>query len=102
MKTFINLKCKQSVAANEVIQMEANINYTTLKLISGKKIVVTSTLKYFETLLSKDQFFRVNKSTMLNRAFIKHIEKDQITLQNEEIFVISRRRVRSILALMAS
>ena len=56
------------VDAAEIIRLEAESNYTQLYLKSKKKMTVSKTLKYFEDLLSKNEFCRVHNVHIINLA----------------------------------
>ena len=49
-----------------VIHCEANINYCTVYMKDGEKIVVSRTLKEFEELLSENNFCRIHQSHLVN------------------------------------
>jgi DNA-binding LytR/AlgR family response regulator len=53
---------KQSIQTNEVLFLEAKVNYTIIYLADGKSILAAATLKIFENQLPKTTFFRPNKS----------------------------------------
>ena len=96
--SLIRLNRKQEVLTSDVMLLEADINYTTFNLTSGKKIVVSSTLKTFENLFPKKHFLRLNKSVMLNKEYVKFIDANRITLKNEQVITVSRRRLPYVLA----
>lgn len=83
---------------SEIMLLEAAINYTVLRLTTGKKVVAASTLKRFEAEFPQSHFLRINKSMMLNKAFIKRIDKNQVVLKNERVVTVSRRRLSFVLA----
>lgn len=63
------------VKKSEIITVEAMSNYSVFHLISGKKIIVSKTLKEYETLLSDHYFLRVNRSTVVNLEFVVKYRK---------------------------
>ena len=86
--------------SEEIVYLEAQINYTILHLIDGRKIVSSTTLKYHEADSCLDGFLRVHRSYLINPDFIKTIVKGRTKtiaqlLDGKEIEV-SRRRVRVI------
>lgn len=81
------LSRKSTLVLSEIMLLEADINYTTFNLSTGKKIVSSYTLKRFEKDFPKSDFLRINKSMMLNKAFIKSIDKNQVVLKNERVSV---------------
>ncbi len=58
------------VEIDQIIRLEAMGNYTTFYSADGNKILVTKTLKEFETSLPAS-FIRVHQSHLVNRAQIK-------------------------------
>lgn len=60
------------IAANEILYLHAESNYTWLLQIDNKKWLITRTLKEMQELLSFDQFFRAHKSYIVN---LNHVDK---------------------------
>lgn len=50
-----------------------------------KKIIMRKSLSYWENILDKDLFFRVNKSTIVNLGAIECFEKNSVTCCGERI-----------------
>lgn len=63
------------VEKTHIIRIEAMSNYSTFYLIDGRKIVVSKTLKEFESALSGDAFLRVNRSSLVNIHYISRYRK---------------------------
>lgn len=79
-KRKLVLKTQESVHVvdlNEIIRCEADKNYTFFYLSSGKKILVSRTLKDFELLLSNHGFFRVQQSHLINIEYIDRYDKSE-------------------------
>ena len=79
-KRKLVLKTQESVHVvdlNEIIRCEADKNYTFFYLNSGKKILVSRTLKDFELLLSNHGFFRVQQSHLINLEYIDRYDKSE-------------------------
>jgi two-component system, LytTR family, response regulator len=55
---------------SEIIRVEALSNYSTFYLINRQKIMVSKTLKEFEPILTMQNFFRVNRSCIVNTDYI--------------------------------
>ncbi len=55
---------------NEIIRVEALSNYSNFFLVNKQKIIVSKTLKEFETILTMQNFFRVNRSCLVNTDYI--------------------------------
>ncbi|MEO6407080.1 MAG: LytTR family DNA-binding domain-containing protein [Ferruginibacter sp.] len=80
---------------NDIVQLEANRNYTYIFLINNAKILASKTLKDFEDLLPTDIFFRTHHSHLINLNYIKrYIKGDggQIELQNGNFVDVARRK----------
>lgn len=69
------------IAIDTIIAIEAQESYCTIHT-THKIYVVSKNLKHFETVLgSLPQFFRVHKSWLVNKAFIKHYSKSDLSIQ---------------------
>jgi len=85
---------------NDIIQLEANSNYTNIFFVNNTKIIASKTLKEFEELLPSDIFFRTHHSHLINLNYIKrYIKGDggQIELQNGSYVDVSRRKKEEFL-----
>jgi two-component system, LytTR family, response regulator len=60
--TFLKIK--------EIVRVEALSNYSTFHLVNKQKIMVSRTLKDFEAMLTQQNFFRVNRSCIVNTDYI--------------------------------
>lgn len=100
MKTFKTLhpNSKSKINLEEIVRIEADINYSHLILSSGGKLIIARTLKAYEKELSIP-FLRVNKSCMINMHFL---EKESI---NKKLVIrlvdgfqasVSRRRIHYV------
>jgi two-component system, LytTR family, response regulator len=65
------------VDLNEIIRCEADKNYTFFYLNSGKKILVSRTLKDYETMLNGYGFFRIQQSHLINLEYLDRYDKQQ-------------------------
>ncbi|MBI1836985.1 MAG: response regulator transcription factor [Flavobacteriia bacterium] len=77
-KRRLVLKTQESVHIVEldhIIRCEADRNYTSFYLTEGKKILVSKTLKDYETLLSGHNFLRVQQSHLINLDFVARYDK---------------------------
>ncbi len=77
-KKRLVLKTHESVYVlelDQIIRCEADKNYTTFFLVGGKKIVVSKTLKDYETILSPHNFLRIQQSHLVNLDFIDRYDK---------------------------
>lgn len=77
-KRRLVLKTQESVHVvdlDKIIRCEADRNYTSFFLSEGKKILVSRTLKDYETLLTGHNFLRVQQSHLVNLDFVDRYDK---------------------------
>ena len=77
-KNKLVLETQESVHVLElkdIVRCEADKNYTSFFLNSGKRILVSKTLKEYDLLLSGHSFFRVQQSHLVNLNFIDRYDK---------------------------
>jgi len=70
-------ECVYIVDLMEIIRCEADKNYTFFFLNNGKKILVSRTLKDFETMLNGYGFFRIQQSHLINLDYLDRYDKHQ-------------------------
>ncbi len=63
------------VDIDNIIRCEADKNYTSFFLSEGKRILVSKTLKDYDTMLSGHSFFRAQQSHLININFIERYDK---------------------------
>ena len=85
------------IDVNDIMYLEADDNYTKL-FIHQEIIIVSKTLKHFESLLDKVKFFRSHKSYLLNINYVDKIIKNEnnhyAILKNDITLLIARRRLK--------
>lgn len=70
------------VERNNITRVEAMSNYSVFILSDGKKIVVSKTLKEYETTLDDAHFMRINRSVIVNLDYVvKYRKGDGGTLE---------------------
>lgn len=77
-KKRLVLKTLESVHVvdlKNIIRCEADRNYTTFYLLTGNKIVISKTLKEFESLLSNYNFMRIQQSHLINLDYVERYDK---------------------------
>jgi two-component system LytT family response regulator len=77
-KRRLVLKTQESVHVvelDQIIRCEADRNYTSFFLKENKKILVSKTLKEYETLLSGHNFLRVQQSHLINITYVDRYDK---------------------------
>ncbi len=92
------------VSLDDIIRCEGDGNYTAFIFLNGEKVLVSKTLKEFESTLSDFNFVRVHKSHLIN---LKHVKKyirgeggTVFMVDNSEIEV-SRRNKEDFLKLFS-
>lgn len=63
------------VKKEEIIKVEAMSNYSVFNMVTGSKIIVSKTLKEFESQLEEEQFVRVNRSAIVNLDYVVRYRK---------------------------
>ena len=63
------------IRISQIVRLQADINYTNLYMSDKRKILVSRTLKQFETLLAPFGFCRIHNSHIINLKFIKSYNK---------------------------
>lgn len=77
-KRKLVLKTQESVHVvelDDIIRCEADRNYTLFYLVGGKKILVSKTLKDYETILAAHNFLRIQQSHLINLNFVDRYDK---------------------------
>jgi len=77
-KRRLVLKTQESihvVELDQIIRCEADRNYTSFFLLDNKKILVSKTLKEYETLLAGHNFLRVQQSHLVNIDYVDRYDK---------------------------
>ncbi len=100
MNIEIRLVGKKKVESHEIILLKANVNYTEVHFINGKKLIVSKTLKQMEEEFKSYDFFRTHKSYMVNMEHVVGVrlnEGTKVQLANNQTASISRRRKEAFL-----
>jgi len=83
-----------------IIKCEADGNYTHLYLSDGRKLMASKSLKYYQELFSTD-FFRANRSILVNIKYIASIyKKETILLTTKENIHVSTRNKSNLIELL--
>ena len=82
----------------EIIRLEGESNYTRFHFANQKPLLVSKTMKEYEDILSEHDFIRVHKSFLVNKKYVKHLDKEGLLwLTDESHIVVSRRRKEDVL-----
>ncbi|MEZ0483702.1 LytR/AlgR family response regulator transcription factor [Fibrella aquatica] len=88
---------KRTVSVDEIVRLEGSGNYTNFYLKDGTKMLVSRTLKEYETLLDGQAFVRVHKSCIVNLSFVRKFfvkKEGELELSDGQQVKISRRRAQ--------
>lgn len=80
----------------EIIYIEASDNYSTLFFKNKPELVITKNLKYFESQLPSEQFFRINRSVIVNISGISSLSNKTVIV-NEKEFLLSETTNKNLL-----
>ena len=83
------------IMVDDIIRCEALGAYTKIHINDSKKIVVSKTLKDYETILPEDIFFRIHNSHLINLNYIKKYNRGRggfIELDDGSIIEVASRR----------
>jgi len=85
------------IGFHNIICVEAAGCYSIFHTRDHKIYVSCHKLKYYEALLEKSSFFRINRSYIINKEDIKYYHNDtrEIILSNTKILFVSFRRRKS-------
>ncbi len=65
------------VEINTIVKCQSDMNYTTFYFTDGKQLVISKTLKEFEEQLVPYDFFRIHKSWLINKHYIRGYDKTE-------------------------
>ncbi len=88
------------IDVTNILYCQADDNYTHIFLRSGKKKLVSKTLKYFEDILSSNGFARVHKSYLINVNSVVSYNKGKggsVTLENGKEIMVSPSKKKTFL-----
>ena len=89
---------------SEIIRVEALSNYSTFYLINKQKIMVSKTLKEYEPILTMQNFFRVNRSCIVNTDYIikyKNEDGGLLELQDGSEISVGPHRKNELMELLS-
>ena len=93
---------KKDISPQDIIYLESQGNYTMVYLNNNRKELSSRTLQIFEKKLEGCNFFRVNRSHIVNFSAIEWLKEGckemSILLKNGERFSVSRRRRKHLSA----
>ncbi len=84
--------------ARDIIRLEGENNYTRFYFKDQKPILVSRTLKEYEEILLEHDFIRAHKSHLVNKKYVKHLDKEGLLwLTDGSHILVSRRKKEDVL-----
>lgn len=91
------------IKINEIIYLEASLNYTYIHTTNEQKYIISRTLKDFEEILPSEIFIRIHNSYIINKDFLeKYIRGDggQVVMTNGVALDVAKRKKTDFLKAM--
>ncbi|MFZ1676248.1 MAG: LytTR family DNA-binding domain-containing protein [Saprospiraceae bacterium] len=86
---------------SEIIRCEGESNYTKFFLEGGKSLMVSHTLKDYESILNDYGFVRVHKSHLVNMKYVTKVDRDGfLWLSSGQSVPVSRRRKEEVMSML--
>ncbi len=92
------------VQVKDILYLKASGSYCEFFLKSGKSLISSKNLKFFEAILDGYGFYRIHHSSLVNLAFIKKLSKTaggSVVMDNDEILGIAKSRKDELLQLLS-
>lgn len=93
-------KILKNLNQESICYLESSINYTLFFLKDGRSFISGYNIKVFEALFQDQPFIKINRSKLVNVAFIMKTKimdnTYSVLLQNGDEINIARRRVNKI------
>ena len=89
------------VKIKDIVRCESESNYTNIYFSTGKKILVTKTLKEYDEMLTPMHFYRVHQSHLINLAFVEKYHKGEggfVIMEDGSEIEVARRRKEGFLS----
>ena len=86
------VKSQKRVSPLEIVYIQAQANYSIVKMQDGNKYLLATTLKKLEEKLANNSFIRPHKSFLKNTRFIERYEAGVLKLKGGLNCVCSRRK----------
>jgi len=93
------------INVRDILRCESDGNYTYFFTIDGKKILVSTTIKEYEEMLSSFSFFRTHQSHLVNTSFIDRFDKKDggfVIMRDNSSVPVAVRKKEALLKLLSS
>jgi two-component system, LytTR family, response regulator len=87
-----------------IIHIQAEGSYSTLKMLDQSELVVSKNLGEFESLLEEYPFYRPHQSHLINLNYVKKVNRygNEIIMDDGSVAYLSRRKKNQFMELMSS
>jgi DNA-binding LytR/AlgR family response regulator len=93
---MVHVGSRKYVRPEDMIHLEADLNYTMILLKDGERILSSTTLKIIETRLHPfKNFVRINRQSVINLDWVEAIENNVCILPGNLNIAFSRRRAKA-------
>lgn len=85
---------------NNIIRVEALSSYSKIYFATGKTLLVSKVLHWFQDNLSTKQFIRISRGQVINKNYFQTASlkgEMKLTLNTGEEFKISRRKRKAVI-----
>lgn len=92
-----------SVSIQDIVRCESEKNYSTFFLLDGQQLLVSTTLKEYETMLVPMGFFRSHQSHLINMLYFDHYLKGDnhtIVMKDKTAIPLAIRKKEEFLNLL--
>jgi two-component system, LytTR family, response regulator len=92
------------INVKDIVRCESDGNYTYFFTIDGKKILVSTTIKEYEEMLSGFHFFRTHQSHLVNTNFIERFDKKDggsVIMKDNSSIPVAVRKKEALLSLLS-
>jgi two-component system LytT family response regulator len=89
------LRGREQVLLSDIVRLEGASNYTCFVLATGRKIMTSRNLSFYEPLLT-ETFVRAHKQSILNRLYITRFNRKQIVMRDGFVIQVSRRKRKEV------
>lgn len=92
------------IEVSEITYCKSESNYTKFHFVDGKNLVVSKTLKEFESILLENNFFRIHRSYIINLNCVAKYNKGkggEVVMKDGAILEVSREKKDELLSLFS-
>ena len=83
------------IKVDDIIRVEAYVNYCKIYLADNGSMLISKSLKEFETYLNDDNFFRTHKTHLVNLDYVKNlrfVDGTAVEMEDNTVIPVARRK----------